>query len=230
MTNEESGGEEDRGKVRGSPLPGCIILAAIVTVFGGLAVLYTVVGNYQNRVIGGFTQDSPAELAVVTPTPEEADAAVGKLRLIGTAVTEGRAERILFSVTDLNALIATLEAAGGFRGNTVVEGIGEEGIVAAMSQPMRKGIFDKGLRYLNATFVLQPELRARTIAFRVKDIRPATGAVPEEFVKNYAALDFFRLDPGNEFISAHIGSIAAVYCESGHLVVETSIRDRSGTE
>jgi len=223
MEEEQNTGDAGRGD-RGSPIPGCLILGAIIGVFGGLVVLYTVVGIYQNRVIGDFTQDTAAQIQAVAPSTGQVEAVTAKLGLIAKAVKENRAERVLFTAEDLNVLIATLEAAKDFRGNTFVESIGPDGIVAAMSQPLRKGIFNKGFRYLNATFVLEPEVRARTIAFKVKDIRPAEGAVPQGFIDNYSVIDFFRLDPENVAIKAHIQSLGAIYAEDGKLVVETIIR------
>ena len=225
MPDEETIPEDSRTALRGSPIPGCLILGAIVFVFGGLIILYTVVGTYQNRTIGTFTQDTPAALPVVEPTAAGIESVRVKLALIASAVKENRAERILFTADDLNLIIATFEVAKDFRGNTSVERIGPEGIVAAIAQPMRKGIFDKGLRYLNATFVLEPEVRARTIALIVKDIRLAAGELPAGFIDNYTALDFFKLDPENPAIKEHIGSLGAVYGEAGQLVVETKVRD-----
>ena len=225
MPDEETIPEDSRTALRGSPIPGCLILGAIVFVFGGLIILYTVVGTYQNHTIGTFTQDTPAALPVVEPTAAGIESVRVKLALIASAVKENRAERILFTADDLNLIIATFEVAKDFRGNTSVERIGPEGIVAAMAQPMRKGIFDKGLRYLNATFILEPEVRARTIALIVKDIRLAAGELPAGFIDNYTALDFFKLYPENPAIKAHIGSLGAVYGEAGQLVVETKMRD-----
>ena len=211
---------------RGSPLPGCLILGTILLVFGGLIILYTVVGVYQYRTIGTFTQDTAASVAIPEPTPAQIEAALAKLGLVETAVAEKRSERILFSVEDLNSLIASLDAAAGFRGNTRIASIGAGGLVAEMSQPLRKGLFEKGFRYLNATFVLQPELRARTVAFKVIEIRPAVGSVPDGFLKSYSTLDLFRIDPETPEMKAHATSLAAVYTEEGHLVVETGFGPR----
>lgn len=211
---------------RGSPVPGCLILAAIVTVFGGLIVLYLVVGTYQYRKIGTFAQDTPAELAIPAPAPAQVESAMGKLKAIEAAVAAKQAERILFTAEDLNVLIATLPVAEGFRGNTRIKSIGPGGLVAEMAQPMRKGPFQKGFRYLNASFILQPELRARTIAFKVIGIDPVVGEVPKPFVDSYASLDLFKLDPENPAMKAHVTSLAAVYTEEGQLVVETGLGPR----
>lgn len=215
---------------RGSPWPGCIILITILVVFGGLAVLYAVVGAYQNRIIGEFTTTEPVDLTIPVPTPPEAEAAVSKLQSIASAARDNRAERVLFSASELNILIETLPALADFRGTTRIEAITSEGIAAEMSQPMRKGILAKGKRYLNATFLFQPELRARTVAFKVLSITPVVGAVPEGFVQNYATLDFFKLDPELPAIRDSIRSLGAVYCEEGQVVVETKIRDLLPTE
>ena len=225
MSDEETIPEGPSRGESGSPASGCCIFGAIIAVFGGLVILYTVVGIYQNRTIGGFTQDTAAEIAVIVPTPAQIAAVNSKLGLIETAVKENSAERVLFTVDDLNVLIATLDAAKDFRGNTTIQRIGPQGLVAAMAQPMRKGIFDNGVRYLNATFVLEPEVRARTIAFKVRDIRPAIGSVPQGFIDNYSVIDFFKLNPENPAIKAHIESLGAIYGEDGHLVVETKMRE-----
>lgn len=206
---------------RGSPAPGCCILVAILTVFGGLVVLYTVVGIYQHRAIGTFTQETAASLELPVPSSEVVASAMGKLKAVGEAVAAGRSERVLFTAEDLNALIATLDEAKDFRGNARLERIEPGGLVVAMAQPVRKGIFQKGFRYLNGTFVLEPQLRARTIAFKVVAIRPALGEVPKPFVDSYAAIDLFKLDPERPAIKEHIPSLASVYTEDGKLVIET---------
>ena len=123
MPDEETIPEDSRTALRGSPIPGCLILGAIVFVFGGLIILYTVVGTYQNRTIGTFTQDTPAALPVVEPTAAGIESVRVKLALIASAVKENRAERILFTADDLNLIIATFEVAKDFRGNTSVERI-----------------------------------------------------------------------------------------------------------
>tara|TARA_R110000850_G_scaffold22504_15_gene66664 strand:+ start:1428 stop:2048 length:621 start_codon:yes stop_codon:yes gene_type:complete len=205
-----------------------LILCAIVVVFGGLIVLYTFVGSYQNRKIDEFTQEAPMELVTVQPDGAAVQAANEKLAQIAKAVADQKSERVLFTPQDLNVLIATLDALKDFRGQTYIDHFSPDGIVAEMSQPMRKGVFKKGFRYLNATFVLEPEVRAQTVAFKVIDIRPKEGAVPKGFVQNYKVLDFFRLDPKNEQIKAHIKSILAVYTEGDHLVVETGVRQVEG--
>ena len=210
-------------ELRGSPTTGCLILSAILLVFGGLVVLYAVVGNIQNKAIDGFTQDEPAKLEAITTTEESVNAATGKLQQIAAAVESGRSERITFSADDLNVLIATLDEAKDFRGNTYVESISEDGILTQMSQPLRKGIIAKGFRYLNAKFLFEPELRKRTFAFKVRDIKPAEGSIPSEFIKNYAVIDFFRIDPDNEAIAANVPHLAAIYTEKDQLVVETKV-------
>lgn len=225
-----SEGESAPEAPRGSPAPGCFILATILLVFGGLVVLYTFVGNFQKKQIAGFTEETAAEIAVIEPTPEQSSSALAKLEKIETAVKDGKVERVLFTAEDLNILIATLDATEDFRGQTYIDSITEEGIVTEMAQPVRKRIIGKGFRYLNGEFVFKPELRTKTIAFKVVAIRPAVGAVPPQFVESYATLDFFRLDPENEAIANHVGYIETVYTESGRLVVETRLKPRNEAE
>jgi|GEM_PF-483557 len=215
---------------QGSPFPGCLIFSTIVLIFGGLIVLYTTVGMTQNRQIGTFTQDKPATIPKLHPTPDQVAAAKSKLLAIKAAVSQNRADRVLFTAEDLNTLIASMEIAKDFRGQTFIKKIGESGILAEMAQPVRKGIFSKGYRYLNGDFLFIPQLRTRTIAFRVVDIRPATGAIPEAFIGGFAGIDFFKLDPKNEFLAAHIHSLKRIYTEDGSLVVETKIIEGEETQ
>lgn len=228
MSTEETPPEEEtppREDLKSSPYPGCIILCTIVLIFGGLIVLYTLVGNFQKKEIATFTQETPAEIQVPEPSDEEAAEALAKLQEIEAAAAGGNAERILLSAKDLNSLIGSLEELKDFRGQTYIERISPQGIVAKMAQPMRKTFFTKEVHYLNATFVLKPELRSRTVAFKVVDIRPDVGDVPDQFIESYAVLDFFRLDPELPAIARSITSIVAVYTEGGQLVVETGVRE-----
>jgi len=218
--SESTSRDDDK---RGSPAPGCLIVSMIILIFGGLIVLYTYVGVTQNREIDKFTEDQAAKIKLYQPEGEQVAAAKAKLKAVETAVSQNKTARILFTADDLNTLMATMEVAKDFRGQTYIKEIKESGILAEMAQPMRKGIFEKGFRYLNGTFLFSPELRARTIAFLVKDIQPKKGVVPEKFVSNWAAIDFFKLDPKNEVLAAHVGSLKRVYTEDGHLVVETKI-------
>ncbi len=208
---------------RGSPVPGCLILSMIILVFGGLIVLYTVVGFTQNKKINEFTEDEAAKIQLAEPSPEQITAARAKLFDLKAAVSQNKVVRVLFTADDLNTLIATMEVAKDFRGQTFIKEIGESGILAEMAQPMRKGVFEEGFRYLNGTFLFSPQLRARTIAFRVEDIRSKKGVVPEAFIGGYAGIDFFKMDSGNEVLAAHVGALKRVYTEDGYLVVETKI-------
>jgi hypothetical protein len=225
MSNSESEPADPPQALRSSPFSGCFILVSILVIFGGLIVLYTVVGIYQNRTIDEFTQAQPAEITLLTPGSAQLETANAKLGQISQAVANEASERIEFTAEDLNVLIASMEELKDFRNQTYVERISPQGIVAKMAQPMRRGVFNKTPRYLNATFVFQPEVRARTVAFKVVDIRADVGEVPEGFKENYATLDFFRLDPELEAMKTHIRSIAAVYAEPGKLIVETKIPD-----
>lgn len=212
--------EERRG---GTGLPGCVILCAILVVFGGLIALYTVIGMKQNGAIDEFTVDDPADIEVLVPTEEEKKAAEDKLFAVKAAVTQNKAELIPFTKKDINVLIATLDATEDFRGRAFVSEITDQGMVVEMAQPLRKGIFSRGHRYLNADFTFEPEVRKRTIAFKVKDIRSHTGAVPEKFIGMYSSLDFFRLDPDNEELMAVIGSLKRVFVEDGQVFVQTQM-------
>lgn len=199
----------------GSGTPGCIILGAIITVFGGLIILYTVIFFVQKKAFAGFTQEAPAEIRVMEPTEAQVTALNEKLFAIKAATTQDRIERILLTKDDLNTLIATAEILKDFRGKTYIESISDRGMETHMTQQIRNG------RYLNARFIFYPELRRRTIALRVRDIISDVGSVPDQFVKNYDTIGFFKLDPENENVKPYMGKLSRVYLEGGNVVIET---------
>ena len=208
-----------------SAIPGCFILSAIITVFGGLIVLYIVMFFVQNKAIAGFTSDEAARIEVLDPTEAQKKSLEDKLFAIKAATSQNKQERILLSKDDLNTLIATTEICKGFRGNTFVDQITSLGIETRMAQPMRKIPFSPEQRYLNATFIFQPELRRRTVALRVIDIISEKGTVPSKFIKSYDTIGFFKLDPENPNIKPYIPRLSRVYTENEHLVIETGTPD-----
>ena len=203
-------------------MPGCVILSAILIVFGGLVILYTVVALYQNRMISGFTDELPVQRPVANPTSADIDTVARKLKQLESAAKENRLEQVRFTAGDLNVLIASQKLLADFRGQTHIARITASGIEAEMSQPMRKG-FPGGRRYLNALFILQPELRRRTVHFQVIDIRVPGRQVPRKFVEGYAGLEFFRLDPKHDNLGPVMSKLGRVCAEEGVLVVETRI-------
>ncbi len=209
---------------RGSPFSGCFILSAIIIIFGGLIVLYTFMYHKLNREIDAFTSDQPIEIRVAEPDEKAIKEVNEKLFSLKAAVTQDRAERVAFSAENLNAMIASLDVAKDFRGQTEIVGIEPGGLVAKMAQPMRKGVIQKGVRYLNGTFRLQPEMRARTIAFKVSGIDSVKGEVPQGFVDGYAGIDFLKLDPEMEAMKLYGKSIKRVYTEKDKLIVETGVQ------
>lgn len=215
---------DPRGPIS-SPAPGCIILVTIIVVFGGLAILYTVVAILQNRGLDEFTDPEPAERAVFEPSPDQIGTATRKTEDLLLVSTANEMDRMLFTADDLNTLIASRELLADFRGTTFIRKISEEGIEAEMSQPVRTGFLGGEFRYLNATFVFKPELRGRTVLFNVVDIRPDDPArpVPEKFVNAYANLEFFKLDPSNKDLEPVLKKLGKVYLEDDKIAVETRI-------
>lgn len=211
------------GQGSASATPGCFILGAIVTVFGGLIILYITVFMIQKRSFATFTEDEAAKIEIYQPEAEAIERLLGKLDEIRSATDGERKERILLTADDLNTLIATTDILKDFRGTTFISDITSQGIRTRMTQPTRKMPFSREQRYLNATFVLQPELRRRTIAFRVKDIISDRGTVPAQFVKSYDAIGFFRIDPENKVIEKTVPRLSRVYTEDGHVVIETGV-------
>jgi hypothetical protein len=204
-----------------SAAPGCFILGAIITVFGGLIILYTVIFFVQNKAISGFTENEPARVNVLEPSEAQVAQLKEKLFAIKAATSQDKEERIVFSKDDLNTLIATSDILEDFRGTTYIQNISARGIETHMTQPMRKMPFSRAQRHLNAKFIFRPELRRRTIAMRVIDIIPEKGSIPEQFIENYDTIGFFKLDPKSPYIEPYIPKLSRVYTEVGKVVIET---------
>ncbi len=205
----------------GSPTSGCIILVAIIVIFGGLGVLYAFTFFYQKNAIEGFTQDAPAEIAVYEPTEAEATAVREKLSAIEASAKAGKEERFSLSATDLNTMMATYEMLEGFRGNTLVDAITERGVETRMTQAMRKLPLSGRQRHLNATFIFKPELLKRTISLRVRDIVSDVGTIPEQFISNYDTIGFYKIDPENPHIKDIVPNLSRIYVEGDQVIIET---------
>ncbi len=204
-----------------SPLPGCVILITVCVVFGILATLFTVVFFKQSRLIDGFTELESRAVPQMEPTPEQVQTANRKLNEVYMATLTNEMDRILFSTDDLNALIATRELLADFRGQTYIRSISEEGIEAEMTQPLRSGFLRQGIRYLNGTFRLKPELTGKTIQFKVVDVDVPGKEVPEGFVTSYPS--FMKIDPKLEPFDQILPKLGNVYIEGDHVVVETRV-------
>ena len=221
-SNEPTDG---RGPVS-SPAPGCIIIITILVVFGGLAILYTVVAILQNRGFDEFTDEEPAERELFETSPEQIRTATRKTEDLLLASTRNEMDRLLFTADDLNTLIATRELLADFRGTTFVRKITEDGIEAEMSQPVRTGFLGSDrFRYLNATFVFKPILKDQTLLFHVVDIRSENPErpVPVKFVDGYARLEFFKLDSSNQDLAPALKKLGSVYLEEDKVAVETRV-------
>jgi len=204
-----------------SATPGCIILAAIVAVFGGLIILYTVVFFVQKSKMGDFTSEQATQIPVFEPSDEQKALLQEKIFAIKAATSQSRQERILLTKDDLNTWIATADVLKDFRGTTRIEAITTRGIETRMTQPMRQMPFSSQQRHLNALFIFQPELRRRTVAMKVRDIIPEVGTIPKRFVEVYDVMDMLRLDPDNPNIKPYIPKLSRVYTETDHVVIET---------
>ncbi len=209
------------GTGRGSPTSGCFILITIIVVFGGLIVWFAIAGSKQYSEMGKFTSSEALEikpLIVDAEAQAEVDQKLGRLR---DAMMSGEAVRVGFNATEVNALMAGSEGAEQFRGTAYVKKITDAGMLVTMTQQLRRMPFSQNERFLNGDFLFRPELRARTIAFVLQDLKTEVGTPPDMFVKNYATLDFFKIDPDSEEMLAYAAKLDAIYTEGDEVIVET---------
>ena len=205
---------------KSSPAAGCIILATIVLVFGGLIVHYTMKGLWMNKEIDKFTVPAPEPTPVATPSPEEIADARKKLDAIRDAALNNATERIILTADDLNTLIASQDILADFRGTAFVEKISEQGITTRVSQAF--GSFRRdSFRYLNGEIDYWPALRKKTIVFQIRDLRVPDKEVPRKFIESYSSQDFFKLDPNHPAMGPVMRELERVYLEDGQVVVET---------
>ncbi|MGY8640200.1 MAG: hypothetical protein ACKVJU_03780 [Verrucomicrobiales bacterium] len=215
--------EKQLARENSSPIPGCAILATILLVFGGLVVLYVTVGFYQAKKFGQFTDAEPLTFPVTVTSAADAKRVQDELLKIKTATENNEVIMAKFSADDLNTLIASVEKLKDFRGNTLISTITDDGIEVEMSQPIRQMGFSKPNRYLNGTFVFKPEVRSRTIAFKLIDIRQENREtpIPPQFIGSFGAIDFFKVDPDEEKLEPILRKLKRAVIEDGYVQVHT---------
>ena len=105
-------------------------LVGLALLLGGSWFLY-------RKAITVFTAESPADVRVVPPTPEEVAAASGKLDQLRAALSGNRAETFEFTAAELNALIARHPSFSDFRGKMRVA-LADSTMELEMSVPLTK--------------------------------------------------------------------------------------------
>lgn len=201
-------------------MPGCVIVAVTVLVFGGLALLYLGVGYWMNREIDAVTDPEPVELAVPQATPGQVESVYNKLHQLKQATEDGKMARVSFSADDLNALIASEALLADLKGKALVKKIDSTGIQTQVSQQIRNLPF-RPQRFLNATIAFFPVVLENSLVFEIHAIEVPGKVVPHGFVEGYSKQDFFKLDAKNPTLEPVLKQLRRSYLENGHIIVET---------
>jgi len=209
-----------------SPMPGCIIVAVTLLVFGGLVLLYLGVGYWMNREIDAVTDPAPVNLAVPRASPEQVETVYSKLKQLQQATEAGKMVRVSFSAEDLNARLASEPLLADRKGKALVKKIDSTGIQTQVNQQIRNLPF-RPQRYLNATIAFVPVVLKDSVVFEIHAIQVPGKEVPQGFVEGYSKQDFFKLDSQNPLLEPVLKQLRRSYLEGDHVIVETG-RENKG--
>lgn len=166
-----------------TPIAGCIIFLVIF----GMVVFLAGIGWYtygENKAaiisISELEKDIPA---LVSTEDSSATAALDlKMGTFEKAVKAGELAEISFTAEEMNLAIAHYPKLKGFRDTLSVTEITDEAIVSDICFTVRAG-FD-GLRYVNATMVIDPMIAMGSVFPVVSEITPDNGnPVPAKYTK-----------------------------------------------
>jgi hypothetical protein len=181
---------------------GCIIMAAVIAVFGFIVwwSYYSLVT--MDREIGALTQDAPAALAEIQPAPELPQ----KLEAFAAAATGTAPATLKLSVAELNALLLLAPDGGNgsykdmlrFKSLDVARNV----IVTNVNLPMNTAKFwEDKKRYLVGEIDFAVEMTAAGPDAKVSAVRVPGKTVPEGMLQGmqmYGYLGPYQADPALE--------------------------------
>ncbi|MFV1994342.1 MAG: hypothetical protein ACC661_02805 [Verrucomicrobiales bacterium] len=199
---------------------GCFIIGlGLFMLVGSLSyALYR--GVQMDREIDTFTAKTPVVYPVEQPTEAQVSALREKISAFGEAALAGESVDLALSAIELNRLISSAALLADFRGNTVVTGIGNELIVAEISQQMNS-LMPGNPRWLNATFSFHPLRTEDTISLQLIDITAPGVEIPRGFISLYAQKKYFQLDAEDPTIGQVIKEIRRISTAHGELILST---------
>ncbi|WP_395736521.1 hypothetical protein [Prosthecobacter sp.] len=201
---------------------GCIIMSAVVVVFGFIVWWSYYTLNTMNAAIDEFTQKTPVKLAEITPVPD----LQARLTEFAAQATAGKPAALKLSVADLNALVlmAPSEANGSYKDMLRVKSFnaGKQVITTDTSMPMNtKNFTDGSKRYLVGEIDFALEMTEMGPDAKPVAIRVPGKTVLEEMVKGMAMYGWLGPYQNDATTSPVLKAIKKVKVESDGVVVST---------
>lgn len=173
---------ESTGKF--SPFAGCSIFI-IAGVLAASMVGFTVWSYFKvKNTIAEFTDDAPQPIELVEVNGKESAQVAIKEKLIGFRhnIEAKHKAHITLDAAEMNLAIATFDILKPHRDHLFITSIDNDQIEANIAFPVKAGMSTDGMRFINATIMVTPELVEGAAFPRITSVRSSTGAkVPEQF-------------------------------------------------
>ncbi len=167
-----------------SPFAGCSIFI-IAGVLAASMVGFTAWSYFKVKdTIAEFTDESPQSIQQIELSDQESAQVALKEKLIGFRhnIEAKHKAHITLDTTEMNLAIATFEILKPHRDHLFISSIVDDRIEAKIAFPVKAGMGTDGMRFINATIMIKPELVEGAAFPRITSVNSSTGAeVPEQF-------------------------------------------------
>lgn len=226
MENEVTNNKGADGK---TPFAGCAILIAAVGVMVFLVSFSVYALFKQFSEIAKFTQETPAEIEVVSLEDREADLnrLAEKLETFRLAVSDGKSSVLELDIEEINLAIAAYEPFRDLRGTMQVLEISPEEMRLGISFQLNgkpriskegeSGLMSSDPRYLNGVLVATAGLLQGEIVLQISDIEVEGAEVPKEFIAQMSPYRIAERYIGSEGIGKTMEGLTDVKLGDGRV-------------
>ena len=205
-----------------SPFAGCSIFI-IAGVLAASMVGFTVWSYFKvKNTIAEFTDDAPQSIEQVEVDGKESDQVAIKEKLIGFRhnIEAKHKAQMTMDAAEMNLAIATFDILKPHRDHLFITSIDNDQIEANIAFPVKAGMDTDGMRFINATIMITPELVEGAAFPRITSVRSSTGAeVPEQF-RHFISETLLHPMKEDKELGPIFSSLSAVSIEGNTLVLQ----------
>ncbi len=226
--SNEAEEQPQQREVHSSPGAGCIIIALLFAMIGGIATYGIYSGVQQDKDIALFASEIQEALPVEQTSHEEVRETRKRLTDFAASAASGKPATLTLSARDLNTLVHNEAALTQVRGTVFFESIKDDRVQTRIALPMNRIAFWKKPRYLNGRAILKVESGDGRIFFRIESMDIPKATPPEGFVERMSQSDLlapYKKDDEQKKVFENSLLSARIDNEEGTIIVEAKPKE-----